>query len=154
VADDLSAKRLRAQRDNYATDENINRRASLLSHALPPKTRQPKLEDFFDWPSYATVLDIGCGNGRWTSAAAVKTLDGTVIGLDNSIGMLAALRKRSSSVFAILGDAHRLPIRSASVDAVIAAWVLYHLRDKPAALSEIKRVLQPSGRFIAKARVR
>ena len=36
----------------------------------------------------ATVLDIGCGNGLWTSVAAYRTGAGCVVGLDRSPGML------------------------------------------------------------------
>ena len=49
----------------------------------------------------------------------------------------------------MLADGQCLPLRDDSVDVALAAWVLYHLPDKAAALSEIRRVLRPGGRLIA-----
>lgn len=149
MSDDLTSKRLCAERGNYATDANLCRRQALFAYAVPSSTTQPKLEDLFEWRPDATVLDIGCGNGLWTSKAAALTSQGMVIGLDNSSGMLAALRNRTRDAIPILGDGHCLPLRSNCLDAVLALWVLYHLRDKTAVFNEVKRTMKPGGRFIA-----
>jgi ubiquinone/menaquinone biosynthesis C-methylase UbiE len=110
---------------------------------------QPQLFDLFDWSTDATVLDVGCGNGLWTSIAAHRTADGTVIGLDRSHGMLSAVATRPEPILVLLADGQQLPVRSNTIDVVLATWVLYHLTDKAAAFSEILRVLGPDGRLIA-----
>jgi ubiquinone/menaquinone biosynthesis C-methylase UbiE len=46
------------------------------------------------------------------------------------------------------GDATRLPYDDASIDAVILTAVLGEIPDSAAALSEIRRVLKPSGRLV------
>jgi SAM-dependent methyltransferase len=147
MPDDLSTRRRQALQDHYATDDNLRKRASIFEY-LVATDPQPQLVDLFDWAPTATVLDVGCGNGLWTSIAAQRTT-GPVIGLDLSQGMLAALAARPEAIAAVRADGQCLPLRDDSVDIALAAWVLYHLPDKAAALSEIRRVLRADGRFIA-----
>jgi SAM-dependent methyltransferase len=149
VADEAATRRQRAHQQNYETDTNLRRRGALLSYAVPSPTPQPSLVDLFDWAPDATVLDVGCGYGLWTAIAASRTPDGRVVGLDESVGMLTALRERTADVPVVRGDAHVLPLRTAAVDVVMSTWVLYHLHDKVAFLREVRRVLRPGGRFIA-----
>jgi SAM-dependent methyltransferase len=61
--------------------------------------------------------------------------------------MLRHAQTRLGSVVAA-GDATRLPIAAASVPVALAVWVLHLIADAPAALAEIRRVLQPSGRLV------
>jgi SAM-dependent methyltransferase len=48
-----------------------------------------------------------------------------------------------------LVDAQSIPYPNDYFDAVIANHMLYHVRDRARALSEIRRVLRPGGRFFA-----
>jgi SAM-dependent methyltransferase len=137
-----------AVRDNYTTNANLTSRRALGRYAVAPPVPQTQLLDLFDWPDDATVLDVGCGDGLFTSVAAERTPRGCVAGLDFSLGMLEALGDRSRSVQRVQGDANVLPVRDASVDVVLATWMLYHV-DKPRALPEYKRVLRPGGRLLA-----
>jgi hypothetical protein len=75
MAEGLSARRSGAVHDNYANDDNIRKRAGLFDYVVASEP-QPQLFDLFDWPTDATVLDVGCGNGLWTSIAAQRTEDG------------------------------------------------------------------------------
>lgn len=45
----------------------------------------------------------------------------------------------------VVGNAERLPLADASVDVIISNAVLEHVRDLPATLAEIERVLKPGG---------
>jgi SAM-dependent methyltransferase len=49
----------------------------------------------------------------------------------------------------LIHHAQALPYPSSTFDAVVANHMLYHVPDKPRALSEIRRVLVPGGRFCA-----
>jgi SAM-dependent methyltransferase len=107
----------------------------------------PPPTDQFNWRPGSLVLDVGCGNGFWIGA--VQQSRGRPIGLDLSTGMLAAARTTYPDVPLIHATATDLPFRSASFDAVLALWMLYHVEDKPRALAEFRRVLVIDGRLIA-----
>jgi ubiquinone/menaquinone biosynthesis C-methylase UbiE len=71
---------------------------------------------------------------------------------DFSAGMLDQARQnlagKGSFGFKVI-DAQSIPLQAGQFDAVIANHMLYHVPDRPAALSEIRRVLQPAGVFYA-----
>jgi SAM-dependent methyltransferase len=96
------------------------------------------------------MLDIGCGAGR--NAVPLAGLGWTVIGIDLSWPMLqaAAGRARSESVrdrfHQVLAPMERLPIRSASIDFVVAhgIWNLAKSAGQfRAAVREAARVARP-----------
>jgi SAM-dependent methyltransferase len=96
-----------------------------------------------DWllgqaPAARSLLDVGCGTGRFTAWLAGRRLQ--VFGLDRSPAMLAALRKRHRGLPAILGDAHRLPLRAGAVDLTLLATALEFLAEPHGALAEAVRV--------------
>ena len=82
------------------------------------------------------VLDVGAGPGL----DAART---GAIGVDLSIAM--AKRARARGALVAVGDAHRLPLRDASLGAVRADRVLQHLDEPEVALHEMIRVLRPGG---------
>lgn len=91
------------------------------------------------------VLDLGCGPGNSTVQVA-NALGRGVFGLDYARAMLHRARARSGALPLVCGDGTRLPIRSATLDAVTFHSVLYLLPDRRAALAEVARVLRPGGR--------
>jgi len=84
------------------------------------------------------VLDVGCGDG----ALAEHVDPPSWIGLDASASLLAACPRPS-----VRADAGALPVADASVGAVAALWMLYHLDDPSIAVREAHRVLRPGGLF-------
>jgi ubiquinone/menaquinone biosynthesis C-methylase UbiE len=99
------------------------------------------------------VLDLGCGDGRHTLAAArrgchVVAFD---LGFWELIKLSADLIERGaphalvSRVRSVIGDAAHLPFPDATFDRVICAETLEHLPDDGAALREACRVLGPGG---------
>ena len=138
-----------AQRANYATDENISKRQSLMELMLPPDPPQPALWDEFTWRDGSVVIDVGCGNGLWSSMASDRNVGGLTLGLDISVGMLHALGASAPRVVPVQADAERLPFVANAADAVLALWMMYHLRDVETMLREVVRVLEPGGLFIA-----
>lgn len=67
--------------------------------------------------------------------------------MDSSAAMIAA--SCSLGVEAMLADVRDLPFADNSFDAVVAAWMLYHVHPLHQALAEIARVLRPDGRLVA-----
>ncbi len=86
-----------------------------------------------------TVLDIGSGD---SDHARLLRPDCRLYRLD-----YPATNRRYRNAPDIYGDAASLPIAAETMDAVLLLEVLEHLPDDRKALSEIRRVLRPSGRL-------
>ncbi|MFG3227071.1 class I SAM-dependent methyltransferase [Kitasatospora sp. NPDC048194] len=91
-----------------------------------------------------TVLDVGCGNGKFVSRLHTDRPDLQVVGMDISAGILADVPKP-----VLVADAQALPFADNSVDAVLALHMLYHVGDIEATIKELARVLRPGGVLIA-----
>ncbi len=93
------------------------------------------------------VLDLGAGTGLLASAALTRVAPrGMVIAVDRSRPALAEISMaRGSRLHRVVGDAHRIPLASHTVDAVLTRSVLIYLDDLPAAVREVARVLRPDG---------
>jgi ubiquinone/menaquinone biosynthesis C-methylase UbiE len=90
------------------------------------------------------VADVGAGTGALIGAIRSAAPDARVIALDASAEMLHLARTRRGAA-AVLADALALPLADGVADAVILAYVLFHLADPPLALAEAARVLCPAG---------
>lgn len=88
-----------------------------------------------------TVLDLGCGTGV---IAKEMSEWARPIGLDMSAQALAYCRQRGVAEL-VQANGEALPIRSASVDAVLALDIFEHIDDDRAAFAEAFRVLRPGG---------
>lgn len=100
-------------------------------------------------PAVATLLDLGCGTGIVTTRIAAARPGLHVFGADTSYRMAAMARSRGIPVF--LASGTRFPVRSGSLDAVSAVWLLHLLRSPglvAAVISEAGRVLRPGGVFV------
>ncbi|MFD5325735.1 class I SAM-dependent methyltransferase [Streptomyces sp. NPDC127092] len=93
----------------------------------------------------AAVLDIGVGTG--IVAAELTARGHRVFGVDLSPGMLARARERLGARVAV-GDAGRLPVRTASVTQAVSTWLLHAGPDPRAVFAEVARVLRPGGRYL------
>jgi SAM-dependent methyltransferase len=91
------------------------------------------------------ALDLCCGHGN-VSAALVRR-GCKVVGIDFSSAMLAFARGRTPNAIFMEGDAQNLPFDDAQFDVVVANFGICHVPDQPRALSEVRRVLRPNGRF-------
>lgn len=91
-----------------------------------------------------TILSIGCGTGRLEGALAER--GHRIIGLDLSPPMLKRARKAGLPAL-VRADSHALPLAPASVDIVLFAESIGHLR-LAEAFAEAARVLRRRGRVI------
>ncbi len=89
------------------------------------------------------VLEVGCGTGIY--AERLRSLGWSPIGVDLSTGMLRHARSRLP---VLRGDARRLPVGTASVDAAVSVMFHTDLLDYGPVLDEILRVLRPGGVFV------
>ena len=96
------------------------------------------------------VLDVACGTGAVTRLLAEQVGPaGKVTGLDITPGMLAAARLAAPSqrIEWLEGSAVKMPLPDGTFDAVVCQQGLQFFPDKPAALSEMRRVLRRGGRL-------
>jgi SAM-dependent methyltransferase len=99
------------------------------------------------------VLELAAGLGETGLLAAARVAPaGAAILSDQSEGMLAGARARATelqlaNVEFLVGNAEWIDLPVASVDAVLCRWGYMLMADPPAALSETRRVLRPSGRL-------
>lgn len=94
------------------------------------------------------VLDVACGTGALTQAAAERVgPGGAVTGLDANPEMLAVARRKLPGIAWRDGRAESLPFADASFDAVVSQFGLMFFDDRVAALREMRRVLRPGGRL-------
>lgn len=91
------------------------------------------------------ILDLGCGDGQLT--ARIAAAGAQVTGVDQSPQMIAATRARGLA--ANEGTAESLPYPNASFNAVFSNAALHWVRGQDAMMAQVRRVLQPGGRFVA-----
>ena len=100
-----------------------------------------------------TVLDLGSGGGIDVILSARRIgSTGAAYGLDMTDEMLALARRNAAeagvaNVHFLKGVIEEIPLPAESVDVVISNCVINLSVDKPAALTEIARVLKPGGRI-------
>lgn len=91
-----------------------------------------------------TVLDAGCGTGRYLRLCLDRGAN--VVGLDLSAPMLLSARDISPRV--VCGGLAEIPLKSGSVDVVVCALALGDLEHLSAAIGELARVLRPGGTLL------
>jgi len=92
------------------------------------------------------VLEIGCGSGMglpYLSAHAQM-----VVGGDYTMALLREARKHLPDANLVRMDAHHLPFRDRSFDAVLMLEMIYYVADQAAAFAECRRVLKPGGKLM------
>ena len=99
------------------------------------------------------VLDVGCGTGSTTRAAAQRATSGDALGIDLSSQMLARARARAAAdgvtnVSFLQADAQVHPFDEGAFDAAISRTGTMFFANPVAAFSNIGRALRPGGRFV------
>ncbi|WP_139275744.1 class I SAM-dependent methyltransferase [Mangrovactinospora gilvigrisea] len=121
--------RLAARRRLYAATRPQRDLQALAMRHLPAEAR--------------VIVDAGCGDGHYTARIRAERPAATVLPFDLSPGMLLGVPAPRA-----VADIVRLPLADASVDAVLAMHMLYHVPDPDAALAELRRVLRPGGTLV------
>jgi 2-polyprenyl-3-methyl-5-hydroxy-6-metoxy-1,4-benzoquinol methylase len=95
-------------------------------------------------PAGARVLDIGCGEGRFTTALVRAGRE--AVGADVAAEPLRRARERDPEIdVRLLAPSGPWPLEDVSFDAVWAGEVIEHVADTAGWLSEVRRVLRSGG---------
>ena len=96
------------------------------------------------------VLEIGIGSGLNLPFYGPSVRE--VVGIDPSMSLLKrAIRAghdRNLGVDVVHGSAERLPFDADDFDSVVTTWTLCSIADAAAALTEMRRVLKPTGNLL------
>ena len=98
------------------------------------------------------VLDIGCGTGQTTRAAAKAAADGTAFGVDVSMPMVEVARKRTAeegipNASFEGGDAQIYAFAEDACDVVISRYGSMFFADAAAAYTNFGKAVRPRGRL-------
>lgn len=91
------------------------------------------------------ILDLGCGDGHFATAAFNKPL---FSGLDLDDAMVRMAGEARAYDYPMVASATEIPFADESFNSVVANCVVEHIPDIEAVLRETARVLRPNGRFV------
>lgn len=95
-----------------------------------------------------TVLDVGCGTGRWTKYIAPKAGWVDAIDPSDAVKSAAILLKGNKNVRISKVDVSGLPFDDNSFDFVFSLGVLHHIPDTNAAMQSCVSKLKEKGFFL------
>ncbi len=97
---------------------------------------------------HSTVLDVGCGTGRWSKyvASRVKFVEG--IDPSEAVYSAAQLNSDVPNFRVTHAGVDSIPFADGSFDFVFCLGVLHHIPDTKAALEKAVKKVKPGGHFL------
>jgi ubiquinone/menaquinone biosynthesis C-methylase UbiE len=113
------------------------------------------IESHVDGRSVGTILDLGCGTGRFSQCLALR-FGARVVGLDPSEKMLEQARRKGqgNGIHYQRASAEAIPLVDRTVDMIFMSMSFHHFRDPERAVSECRRVLRPNGNVVVRTGTR
>lgn len=134
----------------------INMRQILRERAVPERSLYKEILNDLELTGDETLLDAGCGDGRFLLYAASHGHSGQLVGVNNfpiyyGTEVFAKNHKIKNIEFSAQ-DVRNLEFEDSTFDAVTCLFVLYHVGEPNRALEEFRRVLKPDGKLIVATR--
>ncbi len=129
------------------------RRHATTQHDLFSHTRISE-DRFFDetqWPRQMrgqTVLEIGCGAGRFTSVAAATGATVVAVDMSTAVDVNSQLQSSQSNVLVIQADLYNLPLQHQSFDGLFCLGVLQHTPRVQQAFETLPAYLKAGGKLV------
>ena len=142
--------------EQYKNGTNINARIRLHRlYSQNPKSWFCWIYDQIEDKVFGNILELGCGTGQfWKENWERIPADVHIHITDISPGMLEDSRKNldfdaeeERATFRV-ADACEIPAEDDTFDVVVANFVLFYIKDRDKAFSELRRVLKKDGIFI------
>ncbi len=105
--------------------------------------------------SVSTILDLGCGTGRFCNGLSNR-FGAFVVGVEPSEKMLDQARgkPRGTLVHYQRGTAEAIPLVNRSVDLIFMSMSFHHFSDPEGAAKECRRVLRENGTIVVRTGTR
>lgn len=104
------------------------------------------LNTFLPPAGVGQALEIGCGDGAMLNLLAERGIN--AVGVDASSSGIEECVSRGCRAHCLDASTDNLPFEDESFDLVICLETIEHLMNPHYALSEVRRVLRPHGRFL------
>ena len=142
--------------EQYADDENLSTRIKLHNKYSTNKYEFKNwVYDQYHIFEGARILELGCGTAEIWYDKIKSFPNNTLIVLsdlsENMVNTVWMKMLNYTNVSVKIIDIQNISFPKDTFNVVIANHVLHHVPDMERALSEVYRVLQPSGRFYATA---
>lgn len=109
------------------------------------------ISELVGFNSVGTVLDVGCGEGTYTSFLKDEfTKDGTVIGIDISKEMIDLAKADYPGIDFRLESMDDISLKDETVDFVFSRYAIHYSENLEKTLVEIARITKPGGTFVIK----
>lgn len=93
--------------------------------------------------NYKTILEIGCGTGRWISSLDARNKK--IFGLDYSFDMMKIPKSDKTHLNLVNADAVHIPFKDNYFDLIFCVNAIHHFPDKEKFIIECKRTLISNG---------
>jgi ubiquinone/menaquinone biosynthesis C-methylase UbiE len=101
------------------------------------------LEERLSQTEAETILDVGCGTGRWLAELAPSA--SLAVGLDRSLGMLLRVPVENGREDLVCGSGDAIPLADSSIDFVTCVNAIHHLEAPSSFILDAVRLLRPLG---------
>lgn len=136
--------------EQHVYDEEESKRLEAIYTSPSAAERRQLVRDRLELQPGESVLSIGCGPGfEPAELAEAVGENGRIHGIDLSEAMLAMADHRCADLPHVTleeADAVDLPVPDESFDAAVSVQVYAYVDDVDTAVTELHRVLRPSGR--------
>jgi SAM-dependent methyltransferase/uncharacterized protein YbaR (Trm112 family) len=127
----------------------------LSGEPLPYRYELPLIAGLVEPGRGGLYVDVACSNGLYARALTrtMRSAAGHVVGVEHSLPMLVQARAFALAaglrISYLRAEAQALPLRASEVAGVVIGGSLNEIGDLDGCLAEVRRTLEPAGRYVA-----